>query len=67
VESSRRPVDEPVDNKVIWEFEGWDFNEYMDNESGVLGHKSFAKPIPKTGLLRVILYYLNHISPPKNT
>jgi hypothetical protein len=30
-------------------------------------YESFAKPITKTGLLRVILYYLNPITPPNNT
>jgi hypothetical protein len=32
-----------------------------------LNYESFAKPITKMGLLRVILYYLNPITPPKNT
>jgi hypothetical protein len=31
------------------------------------GYESFAKPSTKTGLLRVILYYLNLLTPPKNT
>jgi hypothetical protein len=30
------------------------------------GYESFAKPITKLGLLRVILYYLNPIIPLKN-
>jgi hypothetical protein len=30
-------------------------------------YESFAKLITKMGLLRVILYYLNPITPPKNT
>jgi hypothetical protein len=30
-------------------------------------YESFAKPNTKLGLLRVILYYLNPITPPKNT
>jgi hypothetical protein len=30
-------------------------------------YESFAKLIIKTGLLRVILYYMNLLTPPKNT
>jgi hypothetical protein len=46
-----------------------DFNQFpgFDLADNVVRYESFAKPVTKPGLLRVILYYLNPNTPPKNT